>query len=101
MYSIRKKLSIIILICSVLAAFLTAIFVNVTINNKFNKYMLDIQNKRNNRIVQYFEEVYKRDKKWTSNSGSEMKHEAYMSDYCLTLLDSNKKIDLDDGSKRY
>lgn len=92
MYSIRKKLSIIILICSVLAALLTAIFVNVTINNKFNKYMIDIQNKRNNRIVQYFEEVYKTDKKWTSNSGSEMKHEAYMSDYCLTLLDSNKKM---------
>lgn len=92
MYSIRRKLSIIILVCSILATLLTAIFVNMTISNKFSKYMLDIQNKRNDRIVQYFQEVYKRDKKWTTESGSEMKHEAYMSNYCITLLDSNKKL---------
>lgn len=92
MYSIRKKLSIIILFCSILATLLTAVFVNAIINNKFNTYMVDIQNKRNDRIVQYFEEVYKRDKKWTTDSGSEMKHEAYMSNYCITLLDSNKKL---------
>lgn len=92
MYSIRRKLSIIILVCSILAAFLTALFVNMTINNEFNKYMLDIQNKRNDKIVQYFQEVYKRDKKWTVDSGSEMKHEAYMSNYCLTLLDANKRL---------
>ncbi|WP_411683156.1 sensor histidine kinase [Clostridium thailandense] len=92
MYSIRRKLSIIILVCSILAALLTAIFVNITINNKFNEYMVNNQNKRNERIVQYFQEVYKRDKKWTVDSGSEMKHEAYMSNYCLTLLDANKKL---------
>lgn len=92
MYSIRRKLSIIILFCSILAILLTAVFVNAIINNKFNTYMVDIQNKRNDRIVQYFEEVYKRDKKWTTDSGSEMKHEAYMSNYCITLLDSNKKL---------
>ncbi|OAA92387.1 sensor histidine kinase [Clostridium ljungdahlii] len=92
MYSIRKKLSIIILACSILAVLLTAIFVNITINNKFSEYMVNNQNKRNDRIVQYFQEVYKRDKKWTAASGSEMKHEAYMSNYCITLLDSNKKL---------
>lgn len=92
MHSIRRKLSIIILACSILAALLTAIFVNITINNKFNEYMVNNQNKRNDRIVQYFQELYKRDKKWTDDSGSEMKHEAFMSNYCLTLLDSNKKL---------
>jgi two-component system sensor histidine kinase BaeS len=92
MYSIRKKLSIILLVCSVLATVLTAIFVNFTINNKFDQYMVDIQNKRNERIVQYFQEVYKRDKQWTKESGREMEHEAFMSNYCLTLLDENKKL---------
>lgn len=92
MFSIRKKLGVIILTCSILATIFTAIFVNVTINNKFNQYMADVQNKRNDRIVQYFEEVYKRDKVLTVDSGSEMKHEAYMSNYCLTLLDGNKKL---------
>ncbi|WML37344.1 ATP-binding protein [Clostridium sp. OS1-26] len=92
MYSISKKLSIILLVCSVLATVLTAIFVNFTINNKFNQYMVDIQNKRNERIVQYFQEVYKRDKQWTKESGREMEHEAFMSNYCLTLLDANKKL---------
>ncbi len=92
MYSIRKKLSIILLVCSVLATVLTAIFVNFTINNKFDQYMVDIQNKRNERIVQYFQEVYKRDKQWTKESGKEMEHEAFMSNYCLTLLDANKKL---------
>jgi len=53
--------------------------------------MLDIQNKREERIVSYFQEIYKRDGKWSKNSGSELMHEAYMSNYCLTLLDSNNK----------
>ncbi|MDW8802878.1 ATP-binding protein [Clostridium sp. A1-XYC3] len=92
MHSIRRKLSIIILVCSILATVLTAIFVNITISNKFSKYMLDIQNKRNDRIVQYFEEVYKRDRRWTKDSGSELKHEAFMSNYCITLLDGDKKL---------
>jgi signal transduction histidine kinase len=52
--------------------------------------MMDTQKSRNNRIVDYFQQVYKTDKKWTINSGEEIMHEAYMSNYCLTLLDSNK-----------
>lgn len=92
MQSIRKRLSIIIICCSVIAIVLTALFVNLTVNNTFNKYMTDIQNQRNNRIVQYLADIYKRDKTWTSTSGQEMQHEAYMSNYCLTLLDANKKV---------
>jgi signal transduction histidine kinase len=90
MYSIKRKLGIILLVCSILVTVLTAVFVNITINNKFNSYMADIQNKRNDRIVQYFEEIYKRDKKWTKTSGIEIQHEAYMSNYCISLLDKNK-----------
>ena len=63
MQSIRKKLSISFLVSSISAIILIILFVNITINTKFNKYMIDIQDKRNERIVSYFEEVYKRDKK--------------------------------------
>ena len=52
--------------------------------------MVDTQNKRYERIVSYFQEAYKREGKWTENSGIELMHEAYMGNYCLTLLDSNK-----------
>lgn len=89
MQSIRKRLSILFAISSLIAILLTILFVNITINNKFNKYMLDIQNKRNERIVSYFEEVYKRDNMWKEDSGIELMHEAYMGNYCLTLRDIN------------
>lgn len=91
MQTIRKRLSILFFTCSIGAILLITLFVNVTISNKFNQYMLDIQNKREERIVSYFQEIYKRDGKWSNNSGSELMHEAYMSNYCLTLLDINKK----------
>lgn len=63
------------------------------IKNDYIFYMnlADNQTKRDIRIVEYFQEVYKRDGKWSKNSGAEMMHEAYMSNYCLTLLDSSKK----------
>jgi len=54
--------------------------------------MIDIQNKRYDRIVSYFEEAYKREGKWTSKTGIELMHEAYMGNYCLTLLDSSKQV---------
>lgn len=91
MQTIRKRLSILFFTCSIGAILLITVFVNATINDKFDQYMLDIQNKRDERIVAYFQEIYKRDGKWSNNSGSELMHEAYMSNYCLTLLDSNKK----------
>ena len=90
MQSIRKRLSIIIIACSIFAIILCALFVNLAVNNTFNKYMSDIQKQRNNRIVQYFEQIYKKDKGWQQTSGEELMHEAYMGNYCLTLLDENK-----------
>lgn len=91
MQTIRKKLSILFVIASISAIILITLFVNITISDKFNQYMLDTQNKRDERIVGYFEEIYKRDGKWSENAGTELIHEAYMSNYCLTLLDSNKR----------
>lgn len=92
MQTIRKRLSILFVICSIAGILLIALFVNITVNNKFNQYMVDIQNNRYKRIVSYFEEVYKREGKWTKDSGTELMHEAYMGSYCLTLLDNNKKL---------
>lgn len=91
MQTIRKKLSILFVIASISAIILITLFVNITISDKFNQYMLDTQNKRDERIVGYFEEIYKRDGKWSENAGTELIHEAYMSNYCLTLLDINKR----------
>lgn len=91
MLTIRKKLSFLLVACSITAILLITLFVNITINNKFNQYMVDTQNNRYERIVSYFEELYKKEGKWTENSGIELMHEAYMGNYCLTLLDKNEK----------
>ncbi|EKO1914155.1 two-component sensor histidine kinase [Clostridium botulinum] len=91
MHTIRKRLSILFVICSVAGILLVTLFVNATINKKFDEYMVDVQDKRYERIVSYFEEVYKTQGKWTKNSGVELMHEAHMGNYCLTLLDINKK----------
>lgn len=92
MQTIRKRLSILFVVCSITAILLITFFVNLTINSKFNEYMIDTQNKRYERIVVYLEEAYKREGKWNENSGIELMHEAYMGSYCLTLYDSNNKI---------
>jgi len=90
MQTIRKRLSMLFVIASISAILLITLFVNVTISSKFNLYMIETQNKRDERIVSYFEEIYKREGKWSEVSGIELIHEAYMSNYCLTLLDVNK-----------
>lgn len=92
MQTIRKRLSILFVVCSITAILLITFFVNLTINNKFNKYMIDTQNKRYERIVSYLQEVYKREGKWNENSGIELMHEAYMGSYCLTLFNSDNKV---------
>ena len=56
----------------------TMLFVNITINNKFNEYMLNIQNKREERIVTYFQGALQTGRKWNKDSGVELIHEAYM-----------------------
>jgi len=91
MHSIRRRLTIILVVCTVTAVLLSTLFVNLAVDNTFNKYIADNQEKRNERIVDYYTQIYIRDKKWTENSGKEMQHEGYMSSYCLTLLDSNKR----------
>lgn len=91
MQTIRKRLSILFAACSIAAILLIMLFVNITINNMFNQYMIDTQNKRYERIVSYFEEVYKREGKLSEDSGVELMHEAYMENYCLTLYDSDNK----------
>ncbi|MCJ7691471.1 MAG: HAMP domain-containing histidine kinase [Clostridiaceae bacterium] len=92
MQSIRKRLSIILVVTAIGALFLSTLFVNITISKTFNKYLLEAQDKRNVRIVKYLEEVFKKDGKWNENSGIEILHEAYMSNYSLTLKDKNNKI---------
>ena len=90
--SIRGRLSLIIIFCSVVTVLLSAIIINIIITNTFSKYMEDIQSKRNSRLVEYFQQVYMSEGNWNASSGEEMMHEAYMSNYCLTLLDENKKV---------
>lgn len=92
MQSIRRRLSLILIICTISAVLLSALFVNITMERNFNKYMNDVQNKRNSRIAEYFQQIYKRDNVWNKSSGQEMMHEAYMSNYCLTLLDQKKNV---------
>jgi signal transduction histidine kinase len=92
MHTIRKRLSFILVFCTFLSVLLSAFFVNLAVNSTFNKYISDNQEKRNDRIVRYFEEVYKRDLNWTADSGKEIQHEGYMSKYCITLLDKDKKV---------
>lgn len=90
--SIRGRLSFIIIFCAVVAVLLSALIVNKTITNTFNTYMENIQTQRNERLVEYFQQVYKSDGGWNKASGEEMMHEAYMGNYCLTLLNENKKV---------
>jgi len=92
MQSIRRRLSIILVCTAILALLLSTLFVNITISRTFDKYLVETQNKRNIRIVKYLEEVYKKNGKWNENSGIEIMHEAYMSNFCLTLKEENKKI---------
>lgn len=90
MQSIRRKLTLILVVCTVVAVLLSTFFVNLAVDNTFNKYLADNQEKRNARIIDYLQETYKKDKRWTENSGKELQHEGYMNNYCLMLLDENK-----------
>jgi signal transduction histidine kinase len=89
--TINRRLSILFGLCAFAAILLVTLFVNFTVTNKFDQYMIDNQNKRHQRIISYFEEAYKREGKWTKDTGVELMHEAYMGNYCLTLMDINKK----------
>jgi signal transduction histidine kinase len=90
--SIRKRLSILFVSCSIASILLVTLFVNITVILKFTQYMEKIQVKRYERIVSFLEEAYNKEGKWTVDSGIELMHEAYMGNYCLTLKDENKKV---------
>ena len=92
MQSIRKRLSILFIICSIAAILLVTFSVNITVNHKFNEYMENIQDQRYERIVSYFEQVYKKNGKWTEDAGIELMHEAYMGNYCLTVKDAENSV---------
>lgn len=89
MHTIRKRLSILIISCSIMAILLIMIFVNFTINHIFEDYMTAVQNKRYERIVAELEEIYRTDGRWNEISGIELMHEAYMSNYNLTLYNTD------------
>lgn len=92
MISIRKKLGASFITTSILTIIFIIIVVNVVINIQFKKYMNEVQEKRYNSVVTYFEEIYKKEKNFSIDSGNELIHEAFMNNYCLTLMDSNKNI---------
>lgn len=91
MHTIRKRIGILLVCCSFAAIILTMLFVNFTINTIFENYMDNVQNKRYERIVTYLEGVYIHDGHWSETSGVELLHEAYMSNYNLTLYDEYHK----------
>jgi signal transduction histidine kinase len=92
MYSIRRRLGAILIICSISAVLLSALLVNIAVTGTFSRYMQDNQDKRDARIIDYFQEIYKSEQKWTESSGLELQHEAYMNNYNLALMDENKNV---------
>lgn len=91
MHSIRKKIAVLLTVCSLAAILLVMLFVNLTVNDIFENYMEDVQNKRYETITTYLEEVYSSQGKWSEDSGIELMHEAYMSNYNLTLYDKDNR----------
>lgn len=92
MRTIKKELALLMAGCSVVAIVLTWISINITVNKQFDKYMINIQNKKYHSVVEYLKNVYEKNGGWEINSGTEIMHEAYMGNYCLTLYDGNKKV---------
>jgi len=92
MITINNKIKNIFIGVSIVIMILVLLFVNLTVNNNFREYLKNNQSKRNERIVDYLQKIYKEEKTWKSDSGIEMMHEAYMSNFCLTLYDKNKNI---------
>nr|WP_300090693.1 HAMP domain-containing sensor histidine kinase [Sedimentibacter sp.] len=91
MHSIRRKIGVLLTVSSAAAILLIMIFVNFTMNSIFEEYMLDVQNKRYETITTYLEEEYEKEGQWTENTGIELMHNAYMSNYNLTLYDKDNK----------
>ena len=54
--------------------------------------MEDIQDRRYERIISYFQKEYSKDGKWKEETGIELMHEAYMGNYCLTVKDTDQTV---------
>lgn len=91
MHSIRRKIGVLLTVSSAAAILLIMIFVNLTMNSIFEEYMLEVQNKRYETITTYLEEEYEKEGQWSENTGIELMHNAYMSNYNLTLYDKDNK----------
>lgn len=89
MLTVRKKISMQLIACSLVSIVLTMLLVNFTVKDIFEEYMSNVQNKRYERIVTYLEDEYKNTGGWNEKSGIELMHEAYMGNYNLTLYDEN------------
>lgn len=92
MSTIRKKLNKVFIINAIITILLVTVFINLTINKAFKGYMNEIQNEKYQRIVAYFEDVYNKNRSFTKKDGDELIHEAYMNNYCLTLMDKEKNV---------
>ncbi|MDT8716009.1 HAMP domain-containing histidine kinase [Clostridium sp. 19966] len=90
MHTIRKRLSVMMLSCVTLALILVFILVNVAVKERFNTYIKENQAKRDERIVNYLRDIYVKNGKWDENTGLEVEHEAYMGNFCVTLLDASR-----------
>lgn len=92
MQTFRKKLGIMFFVCSFVSVLLVGAFVNYTVKDKFNKYIESAQEDRRNQIINSLEAEFALEGQWSENSGMSALHEAYMGNYCLTLLDEDKNI---------
>lgn len=90
--TLRRKISLLLFSCALLTTILITFFVNRTIQHQFEQYMHDNQEKRNERLITYFEEYYQSHGTFDERAGAELAHEAYMNDYCLVLMDANYNI---------
>lgn len=90
--TLQRKLGYLLFSCALLTTLLITVFVNQTISHQFEQYMYDNQEKRNERLMTYFEDYYQKHGTFDSKAGAELAHEAYMNDYCLVLMDANSRI---------
>ena len=68
MVSIRRQLTVMFFGCASLTAILIYYFVNVTICSQIDEYMMENQEKRNERLVTYFEDYYQKNKQFSFKS---------------------------------
>lgn len=99
MVSIRRQLTVMFFGCASLTAILIYYFVNVTICSQIDEYMMENQEKRNERLVTYFEDYYQKNRQFSSDAGSELMHEAYMNQFWFDFNGFKSKCHLGDESR--